>query len=365
LAELTVEVLKGILGDDASLSLARVAVFSEFETARRAAAEELRDRPMEQYVPTLLAAMHTPIQTQREVVQGRRGRLLYRHVMFREGQNDREIARLETSYRRVAMPGGSRRNTLQRAFDDIQERADERATEVATANRRAVDLNERIQDALEVATRINLFNTPGQWWTWWNEYNEVYVSGDKPIRETVLTEQVTLVDRVPLASGPLGVSGPGSGGGSGPLDCLAAGTQVWTDSGKKAIEQIVIGDRVLSQDPVTGELAYKSVLQTTVRPASELVAVTVGDEKIQTSGGHLFWVAGDGWVKSRKLKSGTSIHAVDGSVPVSLVEAGTRAQTYNLVVADYNTYFVGESRILCHDNTIREPTDRVVPGLAR
>ncbi len=365
LANLVVEVLGGIWGPESSLSLARVAVFSEFASARRHAAEKLRDRSLDEYVPTLLAAMHTPIQTQREVVQGRRGRLLYRHVMFREGQDDLEVARLETSYQRVAMPGGSRRNTLRRAFDDIRGRAEDHEMDVAEANRRTVDLNDRIMNALEVATRLNLFNTPGQWWAWWNEHNEVYVSVDKPIRETIRTEQVTLVDRAPLASGPTGVSGPAAGQGSGPLDCLAAGTLVWTERGKQAIEEIVIGDRVLSQDPVTGELCYKPVLQTTVRPPSELVVVTVGDEQLQTSGGHLFWVAGDGWVKSRKLKSGLSIHAVDGAVPVSLVETGTRAQTYNLVVADYNTYFVGESRVLCHDNTIRKPTDRVVPGLER
>ncbi|NIP87408.1 MAG: hypothetical protein GTO03_18390 [Planctomycetales bacterium] len=365
LAGLVVEVLGRLQGQEASLSLARLAVFSQFASARNSAAEQLRDRPLEEYVPTLLAALQTPIQTQREVLQGRRGRLLYRHIMFREGQDDHEIARLETSYQRVALPGGSRRDTLRRTLDDVRQRAEEREADVAQANQQTADLNNRLMHALEVGTRMNLFNSPEQWWAWWNEHNEVFISRAKPIRETVQTEQVTVVDRAPLASGPIGVSGPGASGGSGALDCLAAGTPVWTDRGQKAIEEIVVGDRVLSQDPHTGELAYKPVLQTTVRPISPLVAVRLGDEQIETSGGHLFWVAGDGWVKSRLLKSGSAIHAVDGSVPVSVVETGTRAETYNLVVADYHTYFVGASRVLCHDNTIREPTDRVVPGLAR
>lgn len=139
---------------------------------------------------------------------------------------------------------------------------------------------------------------------------------------------------------------------------------VWTDAGPKAIETIEIGDLVLSQNPETGELTYKPVLDTTVRPAGDLLSVSIGNENIETSGGHLFWVAGNGWVKSRQLKSGASIHAVNGAVPVSAVESGSNAETYNLVVAENNTYFVGESRILCHDNTIRQPTDRVVPGLA-
>jgi hypothetical protein len=33
------------------------------------------------------------------------------------------------------------------------------------------------------------------------------------------------------------------------------------------------------------------------------------------------------------------------------------------VVADFHTYFVGEAKILSHDNTIRQPTNAVVPGL--
>lgn len=367
MAQLVVEALAGIKGQAASQSLARHAVLSTFEQARTAAAEKLRDRPMDDYVPGLLAAMHTPFQSQREIVRGtRRGRLLYRHVLFRENQDDREIQRFDTNYRRVALPGGSARDTLRRTFADIGDRAEDREETVAEANRRTVAMNERIMDTLDSATRTNIYNTPEQWWTWWNDHNEVYITGVKAIRETVSSEEVAIVDRTtlgPAGSGPGGTSG-GTSGGTQALDCLAAGTLVWTDTGTRAIEAIQVGDLVLSQNPETGELSYQPVLDTTVRPAGELFAVLVGNEKIETSGGHLFWVAGDGWVKSRKLKSGSSIHAVDGAVSVNAVEPGSHAETYNLVVAENNSYFVGESRILCHDNTIRQPTDRVVPGLA-
>jgi hypothetical protein len=39
-------------------------------------------------------------------------------------------------------------------------------------------------------------------------------------------------------------------------------------------------------------------------------------------------------------------------------------EAYNLVVADFNTYFVGETGVLVHDNTPRTPTRATVPGLA-
>jgi hypothetical protein len=52
------------------------------------------------------------------------------------------------------------------------------------------------------------------------------------------------------------------------------------------------------------------------------------------------------------------------TVLIEAVEPGNHEQTYNLVVADFHTYFAGADRALSHDNTIRQPTDRVVPGLA-
>ena len=38
-------------------------------------------------------------------------------------------------------------------------------------------------------------------------------------------------------------------------------------------------------------------------------------------------------------------------------------QAYNLVVADFNTYFVGSANVLVHDNLYRHPTLAKVPGL--
>jgi hypothetical protein len=154
------------------------------------------------------------------------------------------------------------------------------------------------------------------------------------------------------------------GGGQYALDCLVAGTPVWTATGVVPIEQLKVGDLVLSQHPETGELAYKPVLRTTVRPEGNLVRVIAHGQTIETSGGHLFWVAGEGWIKARKLQSGQELHGVSGSVRVSTVEEGSKAKTYNVEVADFHTYFVGQDKILSHDNTVKEPTATVLPGLA-
>ena len=39
------------------------------------------------------------------------------------------------------------------------------------------------------------------------------------------------------------------------------------------------------------------------------------------------------------------------------------APTFNLVVSDNHNYFVGESRVLSHDNTSRKATTVVAPGV--
>jgi hypothetical protein len=96
------------------------------------------------------------------------------------------------------------------------------------------------------------------------------------------------------------------------------------------------------------------------------VRIEIGlNEYLETSGGHLFWVAGEGWTKSRELPSGSHLHTSRGIVTVSHVATGQTAETYNLVVADFHTYFAGESMILSHDNTVRQPTKATVPGLVQ
>ena len=53
-----------------------------------------------------------------------------------------------------------------------------------------------------------------------------------------------------------------------------------------------------------------------------------------------------------------------GTTPIDSVGPAGEGLAYNLVVADFHTYFVGGARILSHDNTIRRPTSAIVPGLA-
>jgi len=359
-ALLVVEVLGKLSDLEATRSLARHSVLSPWETVRKAAAEQLKSRPLEDYVPSLLGEMYTTVRTQTQVARGPGGRLLYRHSFVREGQKQNQQLVLDTAYTRVRQPGGDGEETLARALNNLWMSAVNREVAVEQQNRMQAEVNERIAVALNTATGANLPTAPDKWWTWWNEHNEVFVEGEKPVSKIQATQEVYVSDRIDPS---LLASSGSSGGEQYALDCLVAGTLVWTATGVTPVEHLRVGDLVLSQDPETGELAYKPVLRTTVRPEGKLVRITAGGETLETSGGHLFWVAGEGWVKARKLQSGQELHGVHGPVRVSAVEEGNEAKTYNVEVADFHTYFVGEGKILCHDNTVRQPTVAILPGL--
>ena len=144
---------------------------------------------------------------------------------------------------------------------------------------------------------------------------------------------------------------------------FAAGTPVWTKTGQRAIETLQIGDLVLAQDVDTGELAYKPVVGRTVRPPTETLKLLLDGEEIQTTLGHPLWVAGVGWRMAKLLGDDAILHGVRGPVRVAAAKPAGEAEAFNLIVADFNTYFVGKSGILAHDNTPRQPTTATVPGL--
>jgi hypothetical protein len=251
---------------------------------------------------------------------------------------------------------------------------------IKKANEPLERMNERIRAALTSITGKEIDATPSTWWKWWYEYNEVANPEDKPIREYSYCDYYTAYEVIyqsdkPEPSGvpyrvtrptglePPAVRQPPGDGPSAYMSCFAAGTPVWTSAGPKKIETLAVGDRVLAQDVETGELAYKPVLLTTVRAASKLLKVTAGSDAILTTRGHPFWVSGRGWLMAKELEAGMMLHTPSGCVSVAKVEPGDSEQTYNLVTADFGTYFVGHEKVLVHDVRPAPPTIAVVPGL--
>ena len=147
--------------------------------------------------------------------------------------------------------------------------------------------------------------------------------------------------------------------------CLVAGTPIVTELGPRAVETIEPGDRVLAQDVETGELVFKPVLGRTLREKAVLYRLRTAGDEVVCSQGHPFWINGLGWVQARSLQAGMPLHTVRGSTEVRSVEPAGEGAVHNLIVADTHSYFVGsESPFLSHDVTPRAPTNSLVPGLS-
>ncbi|WP_310484914.1 polymorphic toxin-type HINT domain-containing protein, partial [Chamaesiphon sp. VAR_48_metabat_403] len=134
--------------------------------------------------------------------------------------------------------------------------------------------------------------------------------------------------------------------------CFVAGTEIQTINGTKNIEDIHVGDWVLSDDPNTvGEIEYKQVLQTFVKDTTNLVDIYIDGEKITTTEEHPFWVPDVGWVAAKDLHAGTLLQTKTESwLDVDRVEKhGGLTTVYNFEVQGFHTYFVSDLGLLVHN----------------
>jgi hypothetical protein len=331
-------------------SLVRFAVWHGRESVRQAAAKALAPREMHAFVPALLARLTMPIQYEVAVIVDEQGETQVQAELSQE--HERHIVGLRDTR---SIHDGNHLRLLSAA-------ASARAKEVREFNQKASDFNRRIASALlasvkmkpagefkdlTLATRFDAPD-PKRWWEWWYDYNEQYVSSEKPYYGYDYGMQTYDDYRVRY---------------SPPMSCFAKGTPVWTLSGARPIEQVKAGDRVLSQNPETGELAYKGVLAVTVRPPSTMLCIRSGKSAIATTLGHPFFVVGKGWRMAKELRDDDWISTQGNIAPVDAIESAEPVEAHNLVVADFGTYFVGKDRLLVHDNSPLKPVKLEMPGL--
>lgn len=138
--------------------------------------------------------------------------------------------------------------------------------------------------------------------------------------------------------------------------CFVAGTLVDTESGLRPIEEIQVGDKVWARDVETGEAALKAVAELVFRHQRVIweVAIIGPDretERFETTDDHPWWVRGQGWNTTEELAAGMVVSTRDDRhmVIVSVQKTDRVENTYNLTVADFETYFVGKSRVLVHN----------------
>jgi len=142
----------------------------------------------------------------------------------------------------------------------------------------------------------------------------------------------------------------------GACTCFEASTLVMTPDGLVAIEEIQVGDYVLAWNEQTGEVAPQ-VVTGLIRPEPQptyalvLEASSGARESFNASADHPWFVVGKGWTHTIDLRAGDRIVRVGGAdlVVASLNATGRTVATYNLEVANWHTFLVGEHRAVVHN----------------
>lgn len=397
--KILLEILCQIPEMNATQVLTEQGIVNQSPQVLRIVSDELRNRDDRTYVPQLLMGLSSPVTSEMElhIVPGTR-QVLYRHVFVRERQFDKQLQGFGSDYGQ-AMSHHHRQDFYDYApFDDPDDEAKTRARaaqdlsrirkEQAESNRNAAQANNAFMDeaATVMATammrerqkavqnmtieetngRIALLlskvfdvnhGLPEQWWKWWNQRHEIQQASQKPV-STQFQYRVS-VDQFQTQSYEQTFRNILSRYHS----CFVAGTPVATPQGLRPIESLKTGDLVLAQSIETGEIAFKAVVRPTIRPKCEVNAITIGDETFVCTLKHPFWKTGTGWVWAKDLKVGDLVRTSQGPLPVASIEKKPDASVYNLVVADFGTYFVGKTQTLTHDITFRVPTLAIAPGV--
>ncbi|HEY2413445.1 MAG TPA: polymorphic toxin-type HINT domain-containing protein [Pirellulaceae bacterium] len=333
-------------------ALARVAVMSPYPPARSAAVAELKKRTKQDYMQLLLSGLLAPVKMQFSIQVNARGAVEYSQAIGMEEAGARYISIQSQSSlpmfwsprrRSFSIFGRADPVNVGAEVNNAASRAQLASTETELTNMQIAEANRRTFDVLEQLSGATLSRDATQYWDWWQDYNQYY--WPKPTFCAYQQQPSTYY-----------YGGVGS-------SCFVAGTLVRTQLGLLPIEAIKAGDRVLAQDQDSGELAFKPVLRTTLRPPRKMVCIRVAGDEIIATVGHPFWVAGTGWKMAKELRAGDFLHGLDSAIRIEKVEPAGEDNTYNLVVDDFNTYFVGQQGLLVHDNEFRKPTRAIVPGL--
>ncbi len=366
-AAVVVGALKQSNTPEATMSLARHATWVADLSVRNEATTLLKNRDQYAYLPAMLSELQGTWLATRQWAFDGNNRLVCRYSLLVDGQDKQALRVLDETY---FLTGNVSRATPLAAGMAARSQLQ---SEVIRKNANAMIevRNDQIMNALKEITGERKLKSPQDWWEWWDDKNEVYSTTEKPIVTSYAYNSVSVRGTTPepLTGGSTIRTGERRSE-SQRKECLAGGTPILTQRGPIAIERIRIGDLVLSKHFETGEVRLQPVLRTTIREPEPLIRITLAEsadgksQVIRASGGHPFWVSGKGWVRARELDAGARLHGLERFTQIKEVEVEEKVtKTYNLVVSDFHSYFVGPEAVLSHDNSIVKPIQCLVPGL--
>lgn len=353
-----IDALSNMQEFDATVKLVEVAVLSPYEDVRRRAAEALIPREKTDYMPLMMDGLEALLELSVRIDASEGGTVKVVEELFEAGQEVNRARTRTTDFQTAEITRESDGQiSVEYKTDEDREKASDqiRKTQawVEAENDARRTFNQRVEEALQTITGLALGSDAEAWWANWQSYNDYDASTEKPLIE--IEEYASNFDREYLDEFQTGSVVP---------ECFVAGTPVWTQQGPTPIEDIEPGTLVLSQDPITGKLDYRPVVQTTTRQPTPVVRIATEGEELITTSGHRFWVSGDGWRMAKFLRPGERVHGLNGSTEVMAIESSSDAAVYNLVVDDFHTFFVGNQTILVHDVELPQPTTNTLPGVA-
>ncbi|MEG0856829.1 MAG: polymorphic toxin-type HINT domain-containing protein [Terrisporobacter sp.] len=136
--------------------------------------------------------------------------------------------------------------------------------------------------------------------------------------------------------------------------CFTAGTLISTEDGLVSIEDVKEGDLVWAQDPETGEVALKPVVQTFVKETDTILYIKTAGEIIEATEQHVFFIDGVGWIPASMIEEGDVVVLQSGEkVEVESIDKVLHNElvtVFNFEVEDFHTYFVSDANVLVHNN---------------
>lgn len=363
---------------EACLALSRVALLAQSGAAFDSAIEGLKEYRMEFYVPELLSLLHDETQLQQRVSMRDNGQLVVEQLWIANSTNEKKVEKImktvetsltvvaRTSVRNESLRGREifSSTTLRTFLLQDPRLVEAKKQEVAIQNVLAKEQNDALNrkyksqfdsvvHVLRSATGHDAGGRVSQWWDWWDKENEDRALASK--RSSYNYRQ--LREETPIVYHPIEIRIVQQ------CECLVAGTLIQTAIGLKAVETLRTGDLVLSSNVTTGELSLKPVTTTTNRPPEPIIKVVSDGDVVECTAGHRWWVSGIGWVRTKDLMEGMVLHTAKGTSMLKGIEITDRKEpTYNLVVADNHTYFVGKESWLSSDVTPFRPVPMKVPG---
>jgi RHS repeat-associated protein len=128
-------------------------------------------------------------------------------------------------------------------------------------------------------------------------------------------------------------------------------TQVLTEDGHTDIEEVEVGDYVWAYNEQTEKKGLYPVIELLGREAPRTILLQAGEETIETTDEHPFYIEGKGWVKAIELNVGDKMHAFDDElVTISAIEIKEQPeQVFNFEVDIAHNYYVSKEEVLVHN----------------